>query len=130
MSSYIVRRSASVLALIAAATLVACEDARVKSVDSVGMTRDQVLTKLGEDAQGVGPDSMPNVYRRSEFLVDGKKYEILYFSDENAKANKDTVPYKDLTPIVLVDNKFIGKGWAFFDSVGQATKIPVPKREE
>ena len=45
-----------------------------------------------------------------------------YFSDDNAKANKDTVPYKELTPIVLVDNKFVGKGWAFFDSLGQATK--------
>lgn len=130
MSPYIVRRSSPLLALVAAVALVACEDARVKSVDSVGMTREQVITALAKDARGTGPDSMPNVYKRSEFLISGQKYEILYFTDDNAKANRDTVEYDDLTPIVLVDNRYVGKGWDFLDSLGQATKIPVPKRED
>jgi len=128
MSAYLVRRSAPLLAVAALAGLVACEDARVKSVDSVGMTRDQVLSKLAQEARGVGPDSMPNVYRRSEYLVDGKKYEVLYFAKHNEKAGRDSVPYEDLTPIVLVDNQYIGKGWDFFDSLGTVAKIPVPKR--
>lgn len=124
-----VRRSAPLLALLAATSLVAaCEDARVKAVDT-GMTRDQAISQLAKDARGVGPDSMPNVYRRSEYLIEGRKYEVLYFTEGNEKANRDTVPYSDLTPIVLIDNKVVGKGWAFWDSLGATKKIPVPKHD-
>jgi len=41
---------------------------------------------------------------------------------------KDTIPWKDLTPIAMIDNKVAGKGWQYLDSLYAAHKIPVKKR--
>jgi hypothetical protein len=131
MSTSIVRRRTpwSLTGLLASVALVAaCEDARVKAVDT-GMTRDEAISKLAQGASGSGPDSMPNVYRRSEYLIDGKTYEVLYFTEDNEKANRDTVEYSDLTPIVLIDRKVVGKGWTFWDSLAATKKIPVPEHD-
>jgi hypothetical protein len=114
--------------IVSVALVAACEDARVKAVDT-GMTRDQAINELARNARGTGPDSMPNVYRRSEYLIDSKRYEVLYYTEDNAKLNRDTVEYSDLTPIVLIENKVVGKGWAFWDSLAATKKIPVPKHD-
>lgn len=129
MTTSFVRRSTQLVTVAAAvATLAACEDKRVKAVDT-GMTRDQALTQLAQEAKGSGPDSMPNVYTKSMYLIDGKQYEVLYFTKHNEKAKRDTVEWDDLTPIVLLDNRVIGKGWDFWDSAGKAMKIAVPKHD-
>ncbi|HYD53881.1 MAG TPA: hypothetical protein VEA99_14690 [Gemmatimonadaceae bacterium] len=130
MRSSFVRRSTQLLTAVAAVTaLAACEDARVKAVDT-GMTRDQAISMLGKDAEGAGPDSMPNVYKRSNYLVNGQEYEVLYFTKHNEKQTRDTVPWEDLTPVVLQNNRVIGKGWAFWDSAGKSLRIEVPKHQD
>ena len=128
MTTPFVRRSAPLLALSLLTTIVACEDDRVKAVDT-GMTREQAISQLALNAPRSGPDSMPNVYKRSEYLIDGKKYEILYFSEDGERAGRDTVELRDLTPIVLIENRVTGKGWDYLDSVGKATKIPLPPKD-
>jgi hypothetical protein len=110
-------------------TIVACEDKRVAAVDT-GITRDSAITVLAQGAKSNSRDSMPNIYKRSEYLLDGKRLDVLYFTENNEKPSKDSVAWKDLTPIVFLENRLIGKGWQFWDSLGTANKIAVPKRED
>lgn len=124
------RVPAMVAAAGAVALLSACEDKRVKAVDT-GMTRDQVISQLSVDApKAGGSDSMPNVYWRETYLIGGKNYEVLYFSAEGKKAKRppsDTASFEDLTPVVMIENTVVGKGWDYFDSLATANKIK-PKK--
>ena len=106
----------------------ACQDKRVKEVDA-GITRDSVLSIIGKGSQGV--DSLPNVYTRERYLIDGKNYEVFFFTSSGNhvynSAAKDTIPWSDLEPIAMIDNVVAGKGWPFLDSLYTAHKIPVKK---
>ena len=116
-------------ALVGAAVLGACEDKRVKEVDS-GITRDSTMTIIAHDLPPTAKsDSFPNVYIRERYLMAGKNYEVLYFTpnNEKAQAGKDTA-WGKLTPIVLMNNLTLGKGWKFWDSISTANKIPLKKR--
>jgi hypothetical protein len=113
------------------ALLAACgEDKRVKAIDT-GMTKQDVLTEIGKNGPA-GADSLPNVYQRERYLIDTRNYEILFFSPTGKHAfvgvQKDTIPWKDLTPIAMIDNRVVGKGWDYLDSLYAAHKIPVKKR--
>ena len=129
MHSSVRLRSLTLTAIAATALLSACQDKRVKEVDT-GITRDSLLTIWSKDTHGV--DSLPSVYQREKYLIAGKNYEILYFSPTGKKAyvgtQKDTIPWKDLTPVAMIDNKVVGKGWDFLDSLYTANKIPLKKR--
>jgi hypothetical protein len=134
--------------LASAALIGACEDKRVKALDT-GISRDSAMNVIKQDAKpapaapagaapaGVTPDSFPNVYWRERYLVAGKNYEVLYFTPDNTKLviphnggmpAADSIPYKKLTPIVFVDNKLVGRGWSYWDSVSTSLKIPLKKR--
>ena len=129
MKSWIVRRSSLALALVLASTaLVACQDKRVKELDT-GIGRDSVLSILTSGSQKSATDTMPNIYKRQRFLMGGKEYEVLYFTAKNFTPGKDSIPLKETTPVILVDNKLIGRGWAFWDSVSTANKLPPQKRD-
>jgi len=124
-----------VASAVAGVVMVACEDARVKQLDT-GITRDSAVSVI---AQGLKPgapsDSFPNVYTRERFLVKGQNLEVLYFTPENDKLTvkngvkmSDTINFKRLTPLVFRDNRLIGRGWDYWDSVSKANEIPVKKR--
>jgi|GEM_PF-1170188 hypothetical protein len=116
-------------ALAGAVVLAACEDKRVKEVDS-GITRDSTMTIIAHDLPPTAKsDSFPNVYIRERYLMAGKNYEVLYFTpnNEKAQAGKDTA-WGKLTPIVLMNNLTLGKGWKLWDSISTANKIPLKKR--
>jgi hypothetical protein len=144
MNRYSVSRRAMLATGLGAAVLTAaCEDKRVKALDT-GISRDSAVAVLKQDAKpappapsGATPDSFPNVYWRDRYLVAGKNYEVLYFTPDNTKLplprnggmpSADSIPYAKLTPIVFVDNKLVGRGWAFWDSVSTAIKVPLKKR--
>ena len=128
MYDFSVRRRASSLAVLAAVIgLVACEDKRVKELNT-GITRDSAVSVLAQEIRGGGSDSFPNVYTRERYLTGGKNYEVLFFTPNNEKFGKDSVPWNKLTPLVFVENKLVGKGWAQWDSISKANKIPVKAR--
>src|SRR5262245_15901712 len=115
MNPSLVRRGVvAMVAFSVAGLVVACggEDRRVKQLNQ-GISRDSVMTVIGVNPKNAaGPDSFPNVYTREKYLIDGKNYEVLYFSPENRKfVPGDSVQLRTLTPIVLVDNLLAGKGW-------------------
>ena len=141
-----VRRRTLLLAGLTTATLLAaCEDKRVKQLNT-GISRDSAVAVISKDlkpradSQGAPPDSFPNVYTRERFLIAGKNIEVLYFTPENDKApalvhgrvpsaGPDTIiPYKRLTPLVFIDSRLAGRGWTYWDSVAGANKIPLKKR--
>ena len=129
MNHVSVSRSAMTLVVMGAVLAsTACEDSRVKELHT-GIPRDSAISII---AHGVSPTAKPdsqfNVYTRSRYLIGGKNYEVLYFTENNEKAGKDTVPLKKLTPLVFVDNRMVGKGWAQWDSISAANKIPLQKR--
>lgn len=122
------RRAMFVVGLSCAAVTAACEDKRVKEIHT-GMTRDSVMSAISHDLpKSSAPDSLPNVYLREPYLIGGKNIEVLYFTSHDEKVGKDTVPFSKLTPIVMVDNRVVGRGWKFWDSMSTANKIPLKKR--
>jgi hypothetical protein len=130
MPSSVGARARVVTAIAVVGLLAACgQDKRVKEVDA-GITRDSVLSIIGKGSQGV--DSLPNVYTRERYLIEGKNYEVFFFSATGnhvyTGSGKDTIPWKDLEPIAMIDNVVAGKGWPFLDSLYAAHKIPVKKR--
>jgi hypothetical protein len=129
MNHVSVRRNALTLAVMATAIVTtACEDKRVKELHE-GIPRDSAVSKLSEDVKhGSGADATPNVYTSSRYLINGKNYEVLFFTPNNEKKGRDSVPSAKLTPIVFVDNRMVGKGWQYWDSVSAANKIPLQKR--
>ena len=120
-----------IAAAIGAVTLLtACEDKRVEKLD-VGAGRDSVLNALASEHKESGKvDSMPNVYMKERYFVNAKNYEVLYYHPDNRKAGKDTVPYEDLTPIILIDGKMVGKGWEVYDSLVKVDKLPEKKHDK
>ena len=123
------RRMLVPCALVGAALLGACEDKRVQAVDS-GISRDSLVSVIAHDLPAnAKSDSFPNVYIRERYLMGGKNYEVLYFTpnNEKAQAGKDTA-WGKLTPIVLMNNLTLGKGWKLWDSISTANKIPLKKR--
>jgi|SRR5579884_439225 len=136
MNHFSVRRQGLLVAGVsAAAFLAACQDKRVKQLDS-GITRDSAVSVLSHDLPpGSPPDSFPNVYTRGQYLVSGKHLEVLYFTPDNKKAplvntrpTSDTIPLRKLTPIVFAENRMVCKGWSCWDSVAKANKIAVPPK--
>ena len=130
MNSSVRNRSLLLLSALSLSAVAACgEDKRVKEVNA-GMTRESLLTVIGKDSRG--QDSLPNVYQRERYLIGGKNYEVLFFSGTGRHAyvgtQKDTIPWKELTPIAMIDNRVAGKGWEFLDSLSAANKIPLKKR--
>jgi hypothetical protein len=106
-----------VLAL--AAGLAACSsggDARFEQL-SVGITKDSALKVMG--AQG------PT--RTDPFLTEGKFIEVMYFAPAG---RTDSLPDREMSPLVTVDGKLVGWGWGALDSIAAATKIPVAPAAE
>jgi hypothetical protein len=129
MSDFSVRRMGVGVLLLAGAVLATgCEDKRVKALDT-GISRDSALSVMGSgESPKSASDTLRNVYARDEYLIAGTKYEVLYFTPHDEKQGKDSIAWKKLTPIVLVNNKVVGRGWSYLDSLSTAHKIPLRKR--
>jgi hypothetical protein len=115
----------SLVVLGALSLLAACEDKRVQELQT-GITRDSVMSVVAQNTRGT--DSMPSIYSREQYQINGKSLEVLYFDAKDRKQGPDTVALKNLTPILMYDGKMVGKGWPVWDSVAKANKIPVKPR--
>ena len=115
------RLPSAALLLLAAA----CGDARVKKLGE-GISRDSVLTILRDGKPAVGADSLPHVYEDAAYLVNGRNYEVFYYTKGDEVAGADSLPAKKLTPIVLVNGNVTGWGWKHWDSVATSIKLPLP----
>ena len=124
------------VALLATAALTvlfvsACSDSRVREL-TLGISKDSVLKVIGQGAPA--GDSLPNVYRRIQYFVDSKFFDIFLFDPKNRKVWEDpTVLDKELTPIVVIQDKLEGTGWGYADELTgkykmQIRSLPAPKK--
>ena len=122
MNVTIGRRAAVLVAATSVVALSACGDKRIDSL-STGITRDSALKVL---AGGASSDSLANVYRQETYINNGRMINVLlYNKDGIVQATDSTVPDNKLTPVVTVDGKVSGWGWAHYDSVAKANNIAV-----
>jgi hypothetical protein len=124
-------QSRAILTAVAlGAVAIACGDQTVRKVDT-GMSREQAIAILTGDsgASVAGRDTFKNVHRRSRYLIDRKEMEVLWFTPTGAVPGKDTLPFRELTPIVVFDGKVIGKGWDFWEKTAAQNNIPVPPKD-
>ncbi len=90
---------------------------------SIGMRRDSVLMVLGPPTAA---DSLPNVYRKEMYLLEGTPTEILFYSPTGVKEGAEPAPAEStLRPIVLRMGQVTGWGWAHFDSLARVNDIRV-----
>lgn len=129
------KRLHAFLALASLAAVAACDggDARTEQV-TAGMSRDSALTVLASGADeattagGAVPDSLRNVWRKTQYLVDGQMIEVLWYSASGEKwTAADTVPKGRVIPVVLVDGKVVGTGRAAYDQVAERYRLPKNK---
>ena len=79
---------------------------------TAGISKDSVGTIMGiERPQRLDP-----------FLVGGKYIEVMYF---RRPGKSDSLPDRELSPLILVDGVLVSWGWKGLDSLSEATKIPV-----
>lgn len=87
---------------------------------------------------GTGPltpmqpaDSMRlfNGYRTQVFMAKGQMYRVVWVRDEPGSI-EDAITREKESPILLVGDSVIGKGWAFFDKTANDVGLPNPYREK
>lgn len=108
--------------------LAACGDARVKKL-AEGIERDSVLAILRDGQPVAGADSLPHVYEVAAYLVNGRRYEVFYYTKGEEVAGADSLPPDKLTPIVLQNDSVSGWGWPHWDSVAKSINLPLPPRK-
>ena len=119
-------RRTAIVGLATAVWLGACSDARVSNL-TAGISRDSALKVINAGAAG---DSLARVYKQEMYLINGKHLNVLFYNKDGIKQESDsTLAGKAQTPIVTVDGKVTGWGWAHYDSVAKANNFtPSPHR--
>lgn len=96
--------------------LAGCEgaDRRLDNL-SVGMARDSVMPAMeGAEPRRVDP-----------YLYGGKYIEAMFFP-RAGKTDPESLADRKMSPVIVIDGKVAGWGWAYWDSVATANKIDVP----
>jgi hypothetical protein len=97
------------------AATAACGDARLKDL-SVGIDRDSLAVVMQTDAP----------HRSESYLMEGKFWEVFYYARPNTDPT-DSVAWRELSPVVVVDGTVAGWGWKYWEPEAQRLQIPVPE---
>ena len=125
MNAVIGRRAAMLVAATSALALAGCGDKRIKAL-STGISRDSALKVLADGETG---DSLAYVYKQETYINNGRMINVLlYNKDRIVQASDSTVPDNKLTPVVMIEGKVSGWGWAHYDSVARANNVPEKPR--
>lgn len=116
-----------VVLALSVASLAACGDANLRKLN-VGMARDSVLKVLGQGS--VSSDSTPNVYREERYLYGGQMITMLLYTNTGKEEGVDTLPERELIPVVLRNDTLTGWGWEHHDSVARAINVEIKPREK
>lgn len=123
------KRGLPIVVVGAVMMLAACAggDERTEQVQA-GMSRDSVLAALGSGAaptDSAAGDSLKNVWRKTQYLMNGVNIEVIWYSPSGEKwSAADTVPEQRVIPVVLLDGKVAGVGRSAYDRVAEVYKLP------
>jgi hypothetical protein len=112
------RQLPSRTALVALLLLAACGDGRLKNL-AVGIDRDSVAVVMETAAP----------YRSDSYLIDGKFWEVMLYTPPGEESSTDSIPPRDLSPVILADGAVAGWGWDYWEKQATALNIPVPAKE-
>ena len=112
MRNLLWQRRVPILGIGLALGLGACgrSDPRLEQLTE-GITRDSVLTAMGAEPR-----------RIDAFLVNGQHLEALYFAKPGASP-EDSIPDRELSPVVVINGTVVGWGWQEWDSIATANKV-------
>jgi len=131
----IFKRCAFIGALMMFAAACSGSDSRTEQIQP-GLSRDSALAILAEPGtkasgsarDSATKDSLTNVWRKTEYLVNGRKIEILWYSPNNERWRAtDTIPQGRVIPVVLIDGKVMGVGRTTYDQVVSQYGLPKNK---
>jgi hypothetical protein len=107
--------------LLAATTLVlaltACGDRRLKDL-SLGINRDSVAVVMHTDSP----------HRSESYIMEGKFWEVLYYAEDGVPA-ADSIPWRELSPVVIADGGVVGWGWDYWEREGGRLKVQLAPEE-
>ena len=109
------RRVTQAILVAGVVATIGCEgsDPRLKKL-AVGMPKDSVVATMGEKAKRVDP-----------YLYNGRYIEAMYYP----RPGKSDAEIEDrkMAPVVVINGKLAGWGWAYWDSVASSNHITVAK---
>lgn len=128
MSRHRLSRTIAAVPALAVLTFVACKDPRLDKL-SENITRDSALRILAADA--APGDSVPHIYRESQYLMNGRMYRVVFYTPTDRKQQTDTLhggerlEERRLTPLVFVNDTLTGWGWKHWEEVAATINVPV-----
>ena len=131
MKATFVRLAVAVVLLApASACLSDYEEVGADKLEAVheGMPKDSVMGIMGTGpltASYADTLRVERGFRRSVYFIDGKNYEVLYYRELQGNVAEAVEQVKE-TPVVLVDGKVLGWGWAFYVEAMEKYKFPSP----
>ncbi|WP_145979003.1 DUF3192 domain-containing protein [Gemmatimonas phototrophica] len=93
-----------------------------------GTSRDSVLLVMGEGpltAQYSDTMRLEHGFRRENYVIDGKSYEVLYYRELQGNVAEQVQQAKE-TPVVLQNGKVLGWGWKYYLEAMESLKLPNP----
>ena len=105
-------RAAAALATVI--LLAACGDARLDKL-TLGISTDSAAKVIGDAP-----------HRTNAYLTAGKQWTV-QFSSRSAAADKDSIPWRKMSPVVFIDGKVVGWGWGWWSGTAQKQNIAMPR---
>ena len=91
---------------------------------SIGMSKQDVLGKMGTKTVGAQNTVVTNPYRTEMYRSNGHVFELLlYYTD--IKKSDGAITDDELTPLIIMDGKLDGWGWSYWNNVIKKYEIRV-----
>jgi hypothetical protein len=108
------RNIRAVAALTTLTLLAACSDARLDKL-ALGMSPDSAAKVIGDTP-----------HRTNAYLTGGKQWAVQFYARGFA-TEKDSIPWRKMSPVVFIDGKAVGWGWGWWNGAAKKSGIGMPR---
>lgn len=108
------RNVRTVAALATMALLAACGDARLGKL-ALGISADSVGRLMGEAP-----------HRTNAYQTAGKTWQVDFYA-RSAAVEKDSIAWREMSPVVYIDGKTVGWGWSWWSDASEKQHLAMPK---
>ena len=103
----------ALLALSTLTILAGCADARLDKL-SLGISKDSAAALIGEQP-----------HRTITMITGGKTWDVQFYA-RSAVTDKDSVPWRKMSPVVFIDHKAVGWSWGWWGKAAKKQGIGMP----